>query len=66
MEDAKVVSIKHQGEVEIAQAQTAVMQIHLNQATAQAGELQAQLTDVQGRLADAQSLIEKLEKSQAK
>lgn len=66
MEDAKVASIKHQGEVEIAQAETSVMQIRLNAATAESGELRAQLTDTQGKLEDAQALIEKLEKSQAK
>ena len=66
MEDAKVASIKHQGEVEIAQAETSVMQIRLNAASAESGELRTQLTDTQGKLEDAQALIEKLEKSQAK
>jgi len=33
MQDAKVASIKHQGEAELAKAQTTVMQAQLNQAT---------------------------------
>jgi hypothetical protein len=66
MEGAKVASIKHEGEVDIAQARAAVMQIQLNKATADTSQLQAQLADTQGKLADSEALVAQLEKAKAK
>jgi len=66
MENAKVASIKHQGEVDIAQAQTAVMQIQLNKATADTGQLQAQLADLRGRFEASEAMVAQLEKAKAK
>jgi hypothetical protein len=70
MEEAKVASIKHQGEVDIAQAQTAVAQAKSTKAVADAAQLQAQLdasraeaADLQARLSDDEKTIAKQRKT---
>jgi len=64
-----VASLKHQGEVEVAHAQTAVMQTDLNKAQADAVQLRAQLaaaktltTDLQAKLDKAESQLALLQK----
>ena len=73
MEDAKVASIKHQGEVEVATAQAEVMRTQLDDLKASAAQVQAQLdaskattSDLQDKLQAAEKLIGQLQKTPAK
>ena len=73
MEDAKVASIRHQGEVEIAQAQATVSQTQMNDAKADTARLQGLLdksrassADLQTRLTKAEADIAALQKTRPK
>jgi len=65
-EENKVASLKHQGEVEVAHAQTAVMLEQLNKAKSDLATSRPQLTETQDKLDKAEQEIARLQKPPAK
>jgi septal ring factor EnvC (AmiA/AmiB activator) len=65
-EDNKVASLKHEGEVEVAHAQTAVMLEQMNKAKSDLADLKTQLSETQDKLDKAEQEIARLQKSPAK
>jgi septal ring factor EnvC (AmiA/AmiB activator) len=65
-EENKVASLKHQGEVEIAHAQTAVAVEQMTKAKSDLADLKAQLAETQDKLDKAASEVARLQKPAAK